>query len=132
MSLRALLADLPIPIIQAPMVGASDAVLALTVSAAGGLGTLAAGAMAPDQIGPAVAAMRNAGAALFGVNLLMVPVALPEPGEVERALARLAPWYAELGAPLPAAPNQFAQDFEAQLAALTAAAPPVARSHSQF
>lgn len=45
---------------------------------------------------------------------------------VEAALARLAPWYAELGAPLPAAPNRFSHDFAAQLAALTRAAPPVA------
>jgi nitronate monooxygenase len=62
----------------------------------------------------------------FGVNLLMAPKAEPTSGEVDAALARLAPWYAEVGAPLPAAPNQFAPDFEAQLDALIAAAPPVA------
>jgi nitronate monooxygenase len=56
----------------------------------------------------------------------MAPKAEPAPGEVDAALARLAPWYAEVGAPLPAAPNQFAPDFEAQLDALIAAAPPVA------
>ena len=90
------------------------------------MGTLAAGALAPDEIGPAVAAMKAATDAPFGVNLLMAPDAAPDPAEVERALERLAPWYAELGAPLPAAPNRFAHSFAGQLEAVTAAAPPVA------
>ena len=127
MSLRTLLDALPIPIIQAPMVGASDAALAIAVSRAGGLGSLAAGALAPAEIGAAVETIRAAvGEAPFAVNLLMAPKAAPDPAAVEQALARLAPWYAELGAPLPAAPNQFAPDFEAQLAVLPAAAPPTA------
>src|SRR5262249_10527915 len=42
------------------------------------------------------------------------------------ALERLAPWYARFGLETPAAPNDFAPDFEAQFAALLAAAPPVA------
>ena len=126
MSLRALLDGLPIPILQAPMVGASLEALALAVNRAGGMGSLAAGALAPADIGPAVAAMRAATDRPFGVNLLMAPKASPDAAEVEAALQRLAPWYAELGEPLPAAPNQYAPDFEAQLAALTEAAPPVA------
>ncbi|MET0274874.1 MAG: nitronate monooxygenase, partial [Phenylobacterium sp.] len=126
MSLRALLERLPIPILQAPMLNSSADALAIAVSAAGGLGSLAAAGTAPDDIEPAVAAMRLATDAPFGVNLMVVAPAKPSRGEVEAALARLAPWYAELGAPLPAAPNQFSHDFEAQLAALTRAAPPVA------
>ena len=126
MSLAALLEALPVPILQAPMVGASFDGLALAVTRVGGLGTLAAGALAPDEIGPTVAAMRAATDAPFGVNLLMAPERPPDPAEVDRALARLAPWYAELGLPAPAAPNRFAHSFSAQLEALTAAAPPVA------
>ncbi|MFZ5720901.1 MAG: NAD(P)H-dependent flavin oxidoreductase [Pseudomonadota bacterium] len=126
MSLGALLGSLAIPILQAPMVGASFDDLCVAVSEAGGMGSLAAGALAPDDIGPAVEAIRARTAAPFGVNLLMAPKADPWPGEVEAALERLAPWYAELGQPLPASPNQFAPDFTAQLAALAAAAPPVA------
>lgn len=126
MSLRALLDGLPIPIVQAPMVGASLDGLTLAVSRAGGMGTLAAGALAPEEIGPAVAALKAATDAPFGVNLLMAPAAAPDAEAVERALEALAPWYGELGADLPAAPNRFAQDFEAQLEALTAAAPPLA------
>ena len=126
MSLRALLDSLPIPILQAPMVGASDGALAIAVSRAGGLGGLAAGTLAPADIGPAVAQVRAAAGGPFSVNLLMAPKAAPDPSTVEAALARLAPWYAQAGAPIAAAPNQYAPDFEAQLEALVAAAPPIA------
>ena len=54
MSLAALLDAMPIPIIQAPMVGASDGKLAAAAAKAGALGTLAFGATPPDEIGPAV------------------------------------------------------------------------------
>ena len=126
MSLAALLESLPIAIIQAPMVGASSDDMAAAVSEAGGLGSLAAAGLAPDEIAPAVEAFRTRTKAPFAVNLQMAPPVRPDPTEVDAALARLAPWYAELGAPLPAAPNQFSHDFKAQLAALTRAAPPVA------
>ncbi|TAJ74719.1 MAG: nitronate monooxygenase [Phenylobacterium sp.] len=126
MNLGALLDSLPIPILQAPMVGASLDELAVVVSEAGGMGTLAAGALPPAEIGPMIDAIRARTAAPFGVNLLMAPKTDPAPGEVDAALARLAPWYAELGAPPPETPNQFAPDFEAQFDALVAAAPPVA------
>jgi nitronate monooxygenase len=126
MSLRDLLDGLAIPILQAPMVGASSPEMALAVSEAGGMGSLAGGALAPADIEPSVAALRARTKAPFGMNLLMAPAARPAAEEVDRALSRLEPWYAELGEALPAAPNDFAPDFQAQLAALTAAAPPVA------
>jgi nitronate monooxygenase len=126
MTLRALLDALPIPILQAPMVGASSPEMAVAVSAAGGMGHLAAGAMAPDAIEASVAQLRAQTAAPFGVNLLMAPPVQPEAAEVDLALARLAPWYAELGEALPAHPNAFAPDFERQLDAVVRAAPPVA------
>ena len=126
MALRDLLDRLAIPILQAPMVGASPPEMALAVSRAGGMGSLAAGALVPYQIEPEVERLRAATDAPFGVNLLMAPRAEPDGAVVEAALARLAPWYADLGEALPGHPNSFAPDFEAQLAALTRAAPPVA------
>jgi nitronate monooxygenase len=126
MSFAALLASLPIPIIQAPMVGASSDAMAAAVSRAGGLGSLAAATVAPGDIEAAVEAFLTQTDAPFAVNLQMAPPVQPDPAELDAALARLAPWYAELDAPLPAAPNQFSHDFQAQLAALTRAAPPVA------
>jgi nitronate monooxygenase len=126
MALRDLLDGLAIPILQAPMVGASPPEMAVSVSRAGGMGSLAAGALAPDQIGPEIERMRAATDAPFGVNLLMAPAARPDASTIDSALARLAPWYAELGEPPPAHPNSFAPDFEAQLSAIIQAAPPVA------
>jgi len=126
MSLRALLENLPIPILQAPMAGASFDAMAVAVSEAGGLGSLAAAGVSPEEIGPAVEAIRARTEAPFGVNLLMAPPSRPEPAEVDAALARLARWYAELGLPVPDHPNRFSYDFDAQLAALTQAAPPIA------
>jgi nitronate monooxygenase len=126
MSFAALLKGLPIPILQAPMVGASFDAMTVAVSRAGGMGSLAAAGLAPADIGAAVDDVRAQTEAPFAVNLLMARPARPEPADVEAALARLAPWYAELGVPLPALPNSFSHDFDAQLGALTRAAPPVA------
>jgi nitronate monooxygenase len=126
MSLRDLLESLPIPIVQAPMAGATYDAMALAVSRAGGLGSLPAAGVAPEEIGPAVEALRAQTDAPFGVNLLMAPPLRPEPAELDAALARLAPWYTELGLEVPDHPNRFSHDFDAQLAALTRVAPPVA------
>ena len=126
MSFRELLETLPIPILQAPMAGATFDTMVVAVSEAGGMGNLAAAGVAPDEMTAAVDALRARTRAPFGVNLLMAPPVRPEPAEVDAALARLAPWYAELGLDVPDHPNRFSQDFDGQLAALTRAAPPVA------
>jgi nitronate monooxygenase len=126
MSLREMLDALPIPILQAPMAGATFDAMAVAVSQAGAMGNLAAAGVAPDEIGPLVASIRERTDAPFGVNLLMARPVSPEPAEIDAALTRLAPWYAELGLDVPEHPNRFAQDFNAQLETLTRAAPPVA------
>jgi nitronate monooxygenase len=126
MSLAALLDGLPIPIVQAPMLGAHDAALAVAVCRAGGLGSFPASGAAPDEIGPAVEAIRQATLAPFNVNLFVVPPASPSAEALDAALARLKPWYEAIGAPLPDHPNRFAPDSEAQVAALARAAPPIA------
>ncbi|MDO9246453.1 MAG: nitronate monooxygenase, partial [Phenylobacterium sp.] len=71
MDFKAFLAALPIPILQAPMVGASSPEMAVAVSEAGGLGALGAGALAPADIEPAVAALRSATDRPFCVNLFI-------------------------------------------------------------
>ncbi|WP_430419907.1 NAD(P)H-dependent flavin oxidoreductase [Phenylobacterium sp.] len=126
MSLADLLDDLAIPIVQAPMVGASLDDLAVAVSEAGALGALAAAALPPADIVPMIAAVRERTDRPFVVNLFSGPKADPQPGEVDAAIARLAPWYAELGLPPPEPPKAFAPDFDAQFEALVAAAPPAA------
>lgn len=128
MSLADLLDKLPIPIVQAPMLGAHDERLALAACRAGALGSFPVSGHAPEDIERAVAALRDqAGDAPFGINLFVLPAPAPASAEtVDAALARLKPWYDRLGAPLPDHPNRFAPDFEGQLAALTRAAPPIA------
>ena len=126
MDFAAFLQALPIPILQAPMVGASSPEMAVAVSQAGGLGALGAGALAPADIEPAVAALRAATDRPFGVNLFINPVATLGADIIDASLQRLAPWYAELGAPLPAQPNDYAPDFAGQFVALVRAAPAVA------
>jgi nitronate monooxygenase len=126
MSLASLMDALPIPIVQAPMLGAHDERLALAVSRAGGLGSLPVSGHAPETIGPAIAALRAATDAPFNVNLFVLSPASVSAQALDAALARLKPWYEAVGAPLPEHPNSFAPDFEGQLAAVTRAAPPVA------
>ncbi len=126
MSFRDILNSLPIPILQAPMAGATFDAMTVAVSQAGGLGNLAAAGVAPDEMGAVVDSIRARTDAPFGVNLLMSPAATPEPAEVDAALVRLASWYAELGLDVPDHPNRYSQVFDAQLEALTRAAPPVA------
>lgn len=121
-----MLDKLPIPIVQAPMVGASTLEMALAVSRAGGLGSVGAGAMAPADIEAECARFRAATGAPFGVNLFVIAPARPSAEEVDAAIERLRPWYERLGLEVPAAPNDFAPDFQAQFAALVRAAPPLA------
>lgn len=126
MTAAELFANLAIPIIQAPMLGASGPAMTLAVTEAGGMGSLAAGALSPEDIAGQVAALKAVTDRPFGVNLLIARPAAPDPATVSEALERLAPWYDRLGIDLPPAPNDYAPDFDAQFAALLAAAPPVA------
>ena len=122
---RAFFAALPIPILQAPMLGAQDEAMALAVSGAGGLGAIAVSASSPDEIEARIGALKRSGHP-FGVNLFVLAPVRPETEVIDRALARLAPWHARLDLPPPAAPNDYAPDFDAQFAALVRAAPPLA------
>ncbi len=127
MSLKALLDALPIPIVQAPMGGATGFDIALAVSQAGALGSLAGVAFAPEEIEAFTGRLKDElGGRPFNVNLLINPAPSPEPGEIDAALERLAPLYETARAPLPAPPNRFGHDFEAQLASVVRAAPPIA------
>jgi len=121
-----MLANLPIPILQAPMVGASSFEMALAVSRAGALGSFGAGAMAPADIEAETRRLRAATDRPFGVNLFVLEPASPGQDEVDAAIERLRPWYEGLGIEPPAPPNDFAPDFQAQFAALLHAAPPLA------
>ena len=117
---------LAIPIVQAPMWGASTQDMTLAVSRAGGLGQLAIVGLRPDQITTAVAELKSGTEQPVAVNFLRTDPVRPDAEVVEAGLARLRPWYEARGVALPPAPNDYAQDFDAQLGAVIEAAPPVA------
>jgi nitronate monooxygenase len=107
------------PIIQAPMGGANATPPALVaaVSNAGGLGFVGAAYMPPDQIAREARAIRELTTRPFGMNLF-VPVDSPRPESFDAAIARLAPYHAELGLPAPSAPAPPTHSFDDQLAAI--------------
>ena len=111
------------PIVQAPLAGGGDTPeLVAAVSEAGGLGFIGAAYLQPEAIADAARRVRRLTARPFGINLFAPgsPVELALPGEVdvEPALARLAPYHAELGLPPPQAPSPPADPFPGQLAAV--------------
>lgn len=86
-----------LPIIQAPMAGVQGSALAVAVSSAGGLGSLACAMLGPRAMREELAAIRSQTTKPFNINFFCH--AQPEPDiERERAWrAILAPWFAEYG-----------------------------------
>jgi nitronate monooxygenase len=81
---------LALPIVQAPLAGGpSTPALAAAVSAAGGLGVLAAGYRSAEAVAEDVAAVRAATGAPFGINLFAPPGAAGDRDLVARYAARL-------------------------------------------
>jgi nitronate monooxygenase len=73
------------PIIQAPMSGSTTPELVAAVSAAGGLGTLAASGLSVEQLRDAIAAVRRATDRPFGANFILAP---PEPAPADSSVVR--------------------------------------------
>ena len=107
-----------LPIIQAPMAGGSDTpALVAAVSEAGGFGCLGAAYLSPAQIIEAAHAVRARTQRPFGINLFSPEANVADLGDPARALARIAPFFAERGLPAPAAPQLASFTFEEQFAA---------------
>lgn len=116
---------LRLPLMLAPMAGACPPSLSAAVMEAGGMGACGALLMQPDDILAWAGGVRAAGTA-FQVNL-WIPDPAPERDRAHEARVRgfLAAW----GPPVPAeAGDAVPADFQAQCAALLAAAPPVVSS----
>lgn len=115
-------ARLALPIVQAPLAGGpSTPVLAAAVSAAGGLGLLAAGYKTAGAVAEDVAAVRAATDAPFGINVF---VPGPASGDAEAVARYAATLHGEDG-PL-GDPRSDDDDWDAKLALLHAARPAVA------
>lgn len=105
-------------IIQAPLAGGGDTPeLVAAVSNAGAFGFIGAAYLTPEQIIAAAAAVRARTSRPFGINLF-APLPPSQPREKpELMLARLAPYFAELGLPAPSLPKSTGTSFDEQLAA---------------
>jgi len=126
------LLGLTVPIVQAPMAGSGTPELAAAVSNAGGLGSIGCGRTDAGEIPGVIAAMRAATNRPFNLNFFAHRAPAAEPEVRRRALARLAPYYAELGLdpPDPDAPVTPEPGFgQAALDALLASPPPVVSFH---
>ncbi|KVW34227.1 NAD(P)H-dependent flavin oxidoreductase [Burkholderia ubonensis] len=117
---------LRLPLVQAPMVGATTPAMVAAASNAGALGSLGGGAFAPERLADEVAQIRAATDRPFAVNLFVLPELVPDAATIARALAAIDPLNAALGLPPGVAPARFAPDFRAQLDMLVSLRVPVA------
>jgi nitronate monooxygenase len=97
--------DIELPIIQAPMAGSSGPELAIAVAEAGGLGSLPCAMLTPEQLKSQWGIVRQRTSRPINVNFFchQQPKADPDRDKVWRQ--RLAPYYAEFGLDLAAAPS---------------------------
>ncbi len=109
--------NLSFPIIQGPFGrGGSTALLAATVSNAGGLGSFGANDLAPENICKTAAEIRQLTEKPFGMNLWVST--FDAGGETldeetyDRVLKLLAPYYRELGVEPPERPVGAVADFD--------------------
>jgi nitronate monooxygenase len=104
------------PIIQAPLAGGGDTPeLVAAVSNAGALGYIGAAYLTPEQIIAKASAVRGLTPRPFGINLF-APLSPSAPSDDGRtALARLSPYFAELGLPSPSLPKSSGSSFDEQL-----------------
>ena len=114
-----------LPVIQGPMTGSDTAQLAAAVSQGGALGMLGCGMRAPQAMRQAAEQVRALTEKPFGMNLFVLQTPQPTATEIQAAMQRLAPLYAELGVEQKL-PAQWCEDFDAQLNALIDAHPAVA------
>jgi len=107
------------PIIQAPMAGGmTTPQLVAAVANAGGLGSLAAGYLEPEEIRLTIAEIRTLTDRPFAVNLFIPETVSDDPERIERAHALLDPYRRELGLSAAASPVRYLPDFGEQLAAI--------------
>ncbi len=105
--------NMEIPIIQAPMAGTSTPALAAAVAAAGGLGSIALGAVDAAAGRQMIAATRALINKPFNVNLFCHAPAVRDAAREAAWLAALAPAFARFGATPPAAIHEIYRSLNA-------------------
>jgi nitronate monooxygenase len=111
--------ELSCPVFQAPMAGGGDtAELVASVGNAGGMGFIGAAYLSAQQIIERGRKVRSLTSRPFGINLFApVPAPAEDEAAMERAVARIAPYYNELGIPPPQKPARPSVRFDDQFAA---------------
>jgi nitronate monooxygenase len=102
------------PIIQAPMAGGTTTPeLVAAVSNSGGLGTIAAGYLSPNQLREQIKAVKLLTELNFGVNLFVPTKYTIDEGAVKEAISLLKPFMSKLNVPVesPALPS-YEHDLE--------------------
>ena len=113
-------------IILAPMAGGtSTPALVAAVSNAGGLGSLGAGYMTPEEIAKAIAEIRERTNNPFAVNLFAGGYDGNGAADPAAMLKLIAPWHEWLGLPPPAPPAGSLPPFDQQLEVVLRAEVPV-------
>jgi nitronate monooxygenase len=114
------------PIIQGPMGGGpSTPELVAAVSNAGGLGSLGAAYLTPNQIIDAIRRILTLTSRPFNVNLFAGGWSSNQDFDAGPMLALLAEVHEKLGIPAPVAPTPAPDPFPAQIEAVLAARPPI-------
>lgn len=98
---------------------ATPPALVAAVSNAGGLGFVGAAYMPPEQIARETKIIRDHTSRPWGINLFVAVESGP-PHAVDRAIAQLAGYHAELGLPAPSSPSLPTFSFDEQLDAALA------------
>ena len=91
------LLGIELPIVQAPMAGATGAAMAAAVCESGGLGSLPCALLTPGRARAEIEAIRRRTDRPLNVNFFCHSVAAPDPDREAVWRTRLAPYRAELG-----------------------------------
>jgi len=114
------------PIVLAPFGGLSSVELTAVVSESGGLGSYGLYGYDAERISTTVAALRDATAAPFSLNIWLPTGDEVAPGpEHDGYAAALADFFTEVGIDRPDRPERYLPDLEEQLEAIWEAAPAV-------
>lgn len=121
-----------LPIIQAPMAGTSTPALAAAVANAGGLGSIAVGAVNAAAAGDMIAAFRERSSRSLNVNLFCHAPAQAAPAREAAWLARLRPEFEAVGTEPPTGLQEIYKSFQQDddmLAMLLATRPKIVSFH---
>jgi len=114
-----------LPIVQAPMAGASDIEVAVNVSDAGGLGSIPCALLTPDKLHEVLQTVRARTSYPVNFNFFCHAVPVADAASEAMWVQRVAPYYTELGLPVPDhLPGNLAFSFDAHACEVLEAVPP--------